>query len=385
MIDEFSSRFGRNPEHIFFCPGRVNLIGEHIDYNGGKVMPCAISLGTYLAISKNKDKRLRFHSLNFPEAVELHLQEGYSKTGKTWFNYPLGVINEVLEVGNMISGIDMLFNGNLPIGAGLSSSASIEVLTAFALNQLFGMKISNKDIALMGKKVENEFIGVNSGIMDQFAVVMGKKDTAILLDCDTLEYEYLPFETGEYILVIINSNKQRRLADSKYNDRFAECGKVLKALKKELNVTHLCDITLNTFEEHRHLIDDPVLDKRALHVISENFRVGEAKDALKANDLASFGKLMYASHQSLKDWYEVSGKELDTIVEFCKTYEDCIGARMTGAGFGGCAIALVRKNKFDDFSSKLASKYEEKIGYKPEVFASEIGDGVRELKTRPVT
>ena len=385
MINEFSSRFGRNPEHIFFCPGRVNLIGEHIDYNGGKVMPCAISLGTYLAISKNKDKRLRFHSLNFPETIELHLQESYSKTGKTWFNYPLGVINEVLEDGNMISGLDMLFNGNLPIGAGLSSSASIEVLTAFALNQLFGMKISNKDIALMGKKVENEFIGVNSGIMDQFAVVMGKKDKAILLDCDTLEYEYLPFETGEYILVIINSNKQRRLADSKYNDRFAECGKVLKALKKELNVTHLCDIALNTFEEHRHLIDDPVLDKRALHVISENFRVGEAKDALNANDLASFGKLMYASHQSLKDWYEVSGKELDTIVEFCKTYEDCIGARMTGAGFGGCAIALVRKNKFDDFSSKLASNYEEKIGYKPEVFASEIGDGVRELKTTPVT
>lgn len=384
MINEFSSRFGRNPEHIFFCPGRVNLIGEHIDYNGGKVMPCAISLGTYLAISKNKDKLLRFHSLNFPEAIELHLQESYSKTGKTWFNYPLGMINELLQEGNAVSGLDMLFNGNLPIGAGLSSSASIEVLTAFALNQMFGMKISSKDIALMGKKVENEFIGVNSGIMDQFAVVMGKKDNAILLDCDTLEYEYLPFETGEYILTIINSNKQRRLADSKYNERFAECGKVLKTLKKELNVTHLCDIDLNTFEEHRHLIDNPVLDKRALHVISESFRVGEAKDALKANDLASFGKLMYASHQSLKDWYEVSGKELDTIVEFCKTYEDCIGARMTGAGFGGCAIALVKKNKFDDFSSKLTSDYEEKIGYKPEVFASEIGDGVRELKTGPV-
>jgi galactokinase len=384
MINEFSSRFGRRPEHIFFCPGRVNLIGEHIDYNGGKVMPCAISLGTYLAISKNKDKLLRFHSLDFPETIELHLQESYSKTGKTWFNYPLGVINELLQEGNMISGLDMLFNGNLPIGAGLSSSASIEVLTAFALNQMFGMKISNKEIALMCKKVENEFIGVNSGIMDQFAVVMGKKDKAILLNCDTLEYEYLPFETGEYILVIINSNKQRRLADSKYNERFAECGKVLKALKKELNVTHLCDIDLNTFEEHRHLIDDPVLDKRALHVISENFRVGEAKDALKANDLASFGKLMYASHQSLKDWYEVSGKELDTIVEFCKTYEDCIGARMTGAGFGGCAIALVKKNKFDDFSSRLISYYEEKIGYKSEVFASEIGDGVKELKTGAV-
>jgi len=380
MINEFSARFGKSPEHIFFCPGRVNLIGEHIDYNGGKVMPCAISLGTYLAISKNKDKLLRFHSLNFPETIELHLQENYSKTGKTWFNYPLGMINELIEDGHIISGLDMLFHGNLPIGAGLSSSASIEVLTGFALNQLFGMKISNKDIALMGKKVENDFIGVNSGIMDQFAVVMGKKDKAILLDCDSLDYEYLPFETGEYILAIINSNKQRTLADSKYNERFAECGKALKALKKELNVTHLCDIDLNTFEEHRHLIDDPVLQKRALHVISENFRVGEARDALKANDLLIFGRLMYASHQSLKDWYEVSGKELDTIVEFCKTYDDCIGARMTGAGFGGCAIALVKKNKFDDFSSKLSSYYQQKIGYKPEVFASEIGDGVRQLK-----
>lgn len=380
MINEFSSRFGKNAEHIFFCPGRVNLIGEHIDYNGGKVMPCAISLGTCLAVSKNKDKRLRFHSLNFPETTELHLQESYSKTGKTWYNYPLGMINEILQEGNTISGLDMLFYGNLPIGAGLSSSASIEVLTGYALNQMFALKISNKDLALMGKKVENQFIGVNSGIMDQFAVVMGKKDKAILLDCDTLEYEYLPFETGEYILAIINSNKQRTLADSKYNERFAECGKVLKVLKKELDVIHLCDIDLNMFEEHRHLIDDPVLQKRALHVISENFRVGEARDALKANDLASFGKLMYASHQSLKDWYEVSGKELDTIVGFCKTYEDCIGARMTGAGFGGCAIALVKKDKFDDFSTKLVEYYKEKIGDKCDVFASDIGDGVKELK-----
>ena len=380
MIVEFSSRFGKEPEHIFFCPGRINLIGEHIDYNGGKVMPCAISLGTYLAIAKNKDRLLRFQSLDFSEKVELRLQESYSKTGKAWFNYPLGVINELVQEGNTISGIDMLFYGNLPIGAGLSSSASIEVVTCFAISQMFGLKISNKEIALLGKKVENEFIGVNSGIMDQFAVVMGKKNRAILLDCDTLDYEYLPFETGDYSLAIINSNKQRTLADSKYNERFAECGKALKALKKELNVTHLCDIDLKTFEDHRHLINDPVLDKRALHVISENFRVGEARSALKTNDLVSFGKEMYASHQSLKDWYEVSGKELDTIVEFCKTYDDCIGARMTGAGFGGCAIALVKKDKFEDFSTNLTEYYDRKIGYKCDVFASDIGDGVGELR-----
>lgn len=379
MIKEFSSQFGKTPDHIFFCPGRVNLIGEHIDYNGGKVMPCAISLGTWLIVSKNNNKLLRFSSLNFPEKADFHLQDSYTKTGKEWFNYPLGMINEIVENENDISGLDLLFYGNLPIGAGLSSSASIEMVTGFALNKLFHLNIPGKELALMGKKVENQFIGVNSGIMDQFAVVMGKKDKAILLNCDTLEFEYLPFETGEYILAIINSNKKRTLAESKYNERFEECGKALKALKKELKVDNLCDISLNEFEEHRHLIKDPVLDKRALHVISENFRVGEAREALKANDLISFGKEMYASHQSLKDWYEVSGKELDTIVEFCKTYDDCIGARMTGAGFGGCAIALVKKNKLEDFSSTLTKYYNEKIGYKCDVFASDIGDGVREL------
>ena len=379
MIKEFSSQFGKTPDHIFFCPGRVNLIGEHIDYNGGKVMPCAISLGTWLAAAKNNNKLLRFSSLNFPEKADFHLQDSYSKTGKEWFNYPLGVINEIVQTGEHISGMDMLFYGNLPIGAGLSSSASIEVVTGFTFGKLFHLNIQEKELALMGKKAENEFIGVNSGIMDQFAVVMGKKYKAILLDCDTLEYEYLPFETGDYILTIINSNKKRTLAESKYNERFAECGKALKALKKELHVQNLCDISISDFEEHRHLIKDAVLDKRALHVISENFRVGEARDALKAGDLASFGKEMYASHQSLKDWYEVSGKELDTIVDFCKTYDDCIGARMTGEGFGGCAIALVKKDKFDDFSDKLVEYFEAKIGYKCDVFASDIGDGVREL------
>jgi galactokinase len=215
--------------------------------------------------------------------------------------------------------------------------------------------------------------------MDQFAVANGKKNKAILLDCDTLEYEYLPLETGEYILAIINSNKQRTLADSKYNERFAECGAALKLLKKELEVTHLCDIDIETFTAHRHLIKDPVLEKRALHVISENERVKKAKLALTSGDLKKFGELMYASHESLKDLYEVSGKELDTIVEFSKTHKDCIGARMTGAGFGGCAIALVRKDSFEDFSSGLAKYYQEKTGKKCDVFASEIGEGVMEI------
>lgn len=382
LVKEFRNRFHKEAEHIFFCPGRVNLIGEHIDYNGGHVMPCAISLGTYLAITKNTDKRFRFQCLNFPEVVELHLQTSYSKTGKQWFNYPLGIINQFIQDGHSLSGLDMLFYGDLPIGAGLSSSASIEVLTAFALCELFQLKISKPDIALLSKKTENLFIGVNCGIMDQFAVAMGKKNKAILLNCDTLDYEYLPFETGDYALVIINSNKQRTLAGSKYNERFTECGAALKLLKQELDVQHLCDVDMNSFESHRHLINNPVLEKRALHVISENERVGEAMNALKAGELLSFGKLMFDSHQSLKELYEVSGKELDTIVDFCKTYDGCIGARMTGAGFGGCAIALVKKEKLDDFAAKLASYYKNKIGYEPKIFASGIDDGVRKVSGR---
>ena len=383
LIAGFEERFCKEPDHLFFSPGRVNLIGEHIDYNGGKVMPCAITLGTYLAVSKNTDKKFRFHCLNFPETAELHLQRSYSKSGKTWFNYPLGIINNFLMQGDSISGLDMLFYGNLPIGAGLSSSASIEVLTAFALSELFQLKTSPIDIAVLSKKVENEFIGVNCGIMDQFAVTFGQREKAILLNCDNLQYEILPFATGDYVLAIINTNKARTLADSKYNERFAECGAALKMLKKELAVNNLCEIDLETFQSAKHLIKDAVLQKRALHVISENSRVNEATAAITKNDLTKFGQLMYASHESLKDLYEVSGTELDSIVEFCKDYKYCIGARMTGAGFGGCAIALIRKDKVDEFIRQVTNYYTGKIGYSPSVFISNIGDGVKELPVQP--
>ena len=377
--EEFQQRFQKKPDYIFFSPGRVNLIGEHIDYNGGQVMPCAISLGTYLAISKNKDKVFRFQCLNFPETAELHLQNSYTKSGKEWFNYPLGILDQVLGLGHPVSGLDMLFDGNLPIGAGLSSSASIEVLTTYALDQLFQLGIPKVEIALLSKKVENEFIGVNCGIMDQFAVTFGENSKAILLNCDSLEYELLPFDTGNYSLVIINTNKTRSLADSKYNERFAQCGAALKALKKEIDAKNLCDIDIQTFQSYKYLINDPMLEKRALHVISENFRVNKAAKVLNENKLDEFGQLMYQSHQSLKELYEVSGIELDTIIEFCKDYKDCIGARMTGAGFGGCAIALVDKRKLEDFGKCLVEFYKRKIGYEPAVFASEIGNGVRQI------
>ena len=376
---EFQKRFQKQPGNVFFSPGRVNLIGEHIDYNGGKVMPCAISLGTYLAVSKNTDKVFRFQSLNFPEAAEIHLQDSYSKSGKEWFNYPLGIIDSIIREGYSVSGLDMLFYGDLPIAAGLSSSASVEVLTAYTLSRLFQLEISKKAIALLSKKVENEFIGMNCGIMDQFAVAFGEKNKAILLNCDTLDYELLPFNTDGFILAIINTNKSRKLTDSKYNERFAQCGAALKALKKEIAAGSLCEIGIQNFEAHRHLIQDPVLQKRALHAISENHRVNQAARVLKEGRLEEFGKLMYASHQSLKELYEVSGIELDTIVDFCQNYKDCIGARMTGAGFGGCAIALVKKGVINDFARELTAYYKNKIGYEPTVFTSEIGDGVREI------
>jgi galactokinase len=376
---EFQKRFQKKPDHIFFSPGRVNLIGEHIDYNGGKVMPCAISLGTCLAVSKNTDKVFRFQCLNFPESAELHLQNSYTKSGKEWFNYPLGILDQILSLSHSVSGLDMLFVGNLPIGAGLSSSASIEVLMAYAVDQMFQLNISKIEIALLSKKVENEFIGVNCGIMDQFAVTFGEENKAILLDCDSLDYELLPFDTGNYSLVIINTNKTRSLADSKYNERFAQCGAALKALKKEFDAKNLCDIDMQTFQTGKHLINDPVLERRALHVISENLRVKKATEVLKENKLEEFGQLMYQSHQSLKELYEVSGIELDTIVEFCKGYSNCLGARMTGAGFGGCAIALVDKQRMDDFAMRLVDFYKDKIGFVPTVFASEIGNGVRHI------
>jgi galactokinase len=376
---QFEKLYGSAAEKIFFCPGRVNLIGEHIDYNGGQVMPCAISMGTTLLISKNNDNVFRFHAADFPETADIPLQDSYTKTGPEWYNYPLGVIYEFLLKGVKLSGVNMLFSGNLPIGAGLSSSASIEVLTAFALNEIFNGGMDRTELALLGKRVENGFMGLNSGIMDQFAVAHGKKDHAVLLNTDSLEYEYLPFEIGDYILAVVNTNKPRKLVESKYNERFAECMTAKEKLQQKLPIQHLCDVSLEEFNTNRSLIGDPVIENRALHVITENERVKQAKVALLSGDIKTFGELMYASHDSLQHLYEVSGIELDTIVDFCKDYAACEGARMTGAGFGGCAIALVRKDSFDDFATKITDYYNERIGYKPGVFSSIIAEGVHQI------
>jgi galactokinase len=373
---EFKQIFNKPAEQAYFSPGRVNLIGEHIDYNGGLVMPCAITFGTYLLAAQNGEGVFRFRSINFKEEFNVSLQGDHKKQGENWFNYPLGVINHFLKDGHKLQGLDLLFYGDIPIGSGLSSSASIEVVTAYALNELFNTGYNKLDLVKIAKSAENNFIGVNCGIMDQFAVAFGEKNKALMLNCDTLDYEAVDSNLGNYVLAIVNTNKPRKLAESKYNERVQECHMALKALQQQLDINNLCDIDAVIFEEYRYLITDEVILKRARHVIEENDRVKLAAKALASNNLAEFGRLMYASHNSLRDLYEVSGEELDTVVDYSKTNPDVAGARMTGAGFGGCAIALVKGDAFENFSKEVTAYYTEKIGYAPSVYSSLIGNGV---------
>ncbi|MES2454516.1 MAG: galactokinase [Bacteroidota bacterium] len=375
LTKKFSERYGQEATATYFTPGRVNLIGEHIDYNGGLVMPCAVTLGTWLALAPNNEKVIRFQSLNFEEQAEIPLADSYVKTGSEWYNYPLGVFHEILKDHKIPTGLDLSFVGNIPIGSGLSSSASIEVVMAYALNDYFNLGYDRLQLVLMAKSVENNFIGLNSGIMDQFAVAFGESSKALVLNCDTLKYKAVDCNLGEYNLAIINTNKPRKLAESKYNERVQECQTALAELNQEIKLNNLCELNAEKFALHSHLITDETVLKRATHVVKENDRVNLAAKALNEGNLAEFGRLMYASHQSLKDLYEVSGIELDTVVEFCGDHQDVIGARMTGAGFGGCAIALLKKNTENDFTANLVDFYESRIGYKPSVYISEIGIG----------
>jgi galactokinase len=376
LQQEFLAHYGKEHQHTYFSPGRVNLIGEHIDYNGGLVMPCAVTMGTYLLLAPNNDGVFRFKSVNFKETAEIAVGSTNAKKEELWFNYPTGVIEHFNNDGKQLQGLDMLYYGNIPIASGLSSSASIEVVTAYALNDLFDGGYTKLELVKLAKWVENVFIGLQSGIMDQFSVAFGEKNKALMLNCDTLDYQAVDSNLGDYLLAIINTNKPRKLAESKYNERVQECNTALAALKTELDINYLCDINTETFNQHKHLITDKVVLDRATHVVEENDRVKLAAKALSNNDLAEFGRLMYASHHSLSTLYEVSGKELDTVVNFCKPNKDVIGARMTGAGFGGCAIALVKKDAFDKFSAEVTEYYTSEIGYAPSVYSSLIGDGV---------
>lgn len=386
LHSEFKKIFSKDAATTYFSPGRVNLIGEHIDYNGGLVMPCAITFGTYLLVSPNDDGVLRLRSLNFDEQLDIAVGDVYTKINERWYNFPMGIVEYFSKEGHQTTGLDMLYYGDIPISSGLSSSASIEVVTAFALNELLDSGYSKLDLVKLSKFVENNFIGVNCGIMDQFAVAFGEKNKALMLNCDTLEYQAVPSNLGEYVLAIINTNKPRKLAESKYNERVQECAAALLALQQELAITYLCDIDSATFKKYQNLITDHVVLKRATHVIEENDRVKLAAVALSNNDLEEFGRLMYRSHESLRDLYEVSGKELDAVVEYSKTDPNVAGARMTGAGFGGCAIALVKEKAFEAFSQKVIDYYKKEIGYAPAVYSSLIGNGVGELEVQhPVT
>jgi galactokinase len=381
LKNEFTRQYGINGDiAVYFGPGRVNLIGEHTDYNGGYVFPCALDFGTYLLARKSKDQVIRFTTTNFPTRAEVAFRNIHTKLGKAWINYPLGVINQFVEKGYKLIGMDLLFSGNVPNGAGLSSSASIEMVTAVTLNDIYHAGFTMTELALLSQRAENVFVGMNCGIMDQFASGMGKKDTAIFLKCDTLEYELVPIVLKEHDLVIVNTNKRRGLTDSKYNERRAECEKALEYLSKIKKIPNLSALTLEGFEAQQHLIPDSVVRKRARHVISENRRVLDAIPALKAGDLHHFGQLMNQSHDSLRDDYEVTGIELDTLVEEARLVPGVIGSRMTGAGFGGCTVSLIEKVHTLEFIENVGRQYEARTRLRPDFYIPKIGDGARRLE-----
>ena len=385
LLKEFKEKFGSEGDiRSYFAPGRVNLIGEHTDYNGGHVFPCALTIGTYAIVRKREDRNFRFYSTNFESlgVIEASLDNLKYDKALDWTNYPLGVVWAFIEKGYPVDyGFDMLLFGNIPNGSGLSSSASVEVVTGVALRDLFGYDdISMIDIALFGQYSENNFNGVNCGIMDQFAIAMGKKDQAIFLDTSDLSYTYAPIKLANEKIVIACSNKKRGLGDSKYNERRAECEEALSELQTKLDINALGELSEEEFEANKDLIKSEVRQRRAKHAVYENQRTLKAVDALKAGNLEEFGKLMNASHVSLRDDYEVTGIELDTLVENAWEQEGVIGSRMTGAGFGGCTVSIVKTDCVDKFIENVGKAYLEKIGYAADFYVVEIGDGGRVLE-----
>lgn len=379
VVKKFKEVFGEDGDiKTYFAPGRVNLIGEHTDYNGGHVFPCALTIGTYAAARKRSDGRLRFYSMNFENLgiLESSLTELKYEREANWTNYPKGVIWAFDKRGyNVDCGLDVVLYGNIPNGSGLSSSASVEVVTGVILKDMFGFDVNMVDIALIGQYSENNFNGVNCGIMDQFAIAMGKKDNAIFLDTGDLSYEYAPIKLDGARIVIACSNKKRGLGDSKYNERRTECETALAEIQKVKDIKSLGELTEEEFEEVKSAVKDLVRVKRAKHAVYENQRTIKAVEALKSDNIELFGKLMNASHVSLRDDYEVTGKELDTLVEAAWEIEGVIGSRMTGAGFGGCTVSIVKNESVDTFIEQVGNEYLEKIGYAADFYVVDIGDG----------
>ena len=379
ILAKFEEVFGSaEGAKAYFAPGRVNLIGEHTDYNGGHVFPCALTIGTYGVARKREDNKLRFYSMNFERlgVIESSLDDLKPYKEANWTNYPKGVMWALEKRGMKLPcGMDLLLNGNIPNGSGLSSSASLEVLTGYILRDFFGFDVTNQDLALIGQYSENNFNGVNCGIMDQFAIAMGKKNNAIFLDTADLSYEYAPIQLENAKIVIASSNKKRGLGDSKYNERRSECETALAELQKVVDIKSLGELSEEDFETHKDAIKSEVRQRRAKHAVYENQRTIKAVEALKNNDVALFGQLMNASHVSLRDDYEVTGKELDTLVEEAWKIDGCIGSRMTGAGFGGCTVSIVKDDAIDHFIDSVGKAYKEKIGYAADFYVVEIGDG----------
>ena len=384
LFDMFAELFGNTEgARFYFSPGRVNLIGEHTDYNGGHVFPCALTLGTYGAARKREDNKIHFYSMNLDSfgIVEASLDDLTNKKEYNWANYPLGVVWAFKEKGHTItSGFDMVIWGNIPNGSGLSSSASLEVLTGVILTDLFEIKdLSMTDLALIGQYSENNFNGCNCGIMDQFAVAMGKKDHAIFLDTSDLSYEYAPCVLDGAKIVITNSKVKHSLVDSAYNDRRNECAAALKALQSELDIQALGDLTPEEFEAHKSLIKDEIQLQRAKHAVYENQRTIDAVTALKAGDIERFGKLMNQSHISLRDDYDVSCEEIDILVDLAWKIPGVLGSRITGGGFGGCTVSIVKDESVDTFIETIGKTYLEKVGHEAEFYTVDIGDGASRL------
>lgn len=384
LFDMFAELFGNSERaRFYFSPGRVNLIGEHTDYNGGHVFPCALTLGTYGAARKREDNKIHFYSMNLNSfgVVEASLDDLTNKKEYNWANYPLGVVWAFKEKGHTItSGFDMVIWGNIPNGSGLSSSASLEVLTGVILTDLFEIKdLSMTDLALIGQYSENNFNGCNCGIMDQFAVAMGKKDHAIFLDTSDLSYEYAPCILDGAKIVITNSKVKHSLVDSAYNDRRNECAAALKALQSELDIQALGDLTPEEFEAHKSLIKDEIQLQRAKHAVYENQRTIDAVTALKAGDIERFGKLMNQSHISLRDDYDVSCEEIDILVDLAWKIPGVLGSRITGGGFGGCTVSIVKDESVDTFIETIGKTYLEKVGHEAEFYTVDIGDGASRL------
>lgn len=383
VLAKFAEVFGDSEgARVYFAPGRVNMIGEHTDYNGGHVFPCALTIGTYGVARKRKDQKLRFYSMNFDfmGIIESSLNDLKPYKEANWTNYPKGVMWAFGQRGmEMPCGMDLLLNGNIPNGSGLSSSASVEVLTGYILRDLFGFEVSNQDLALIGQFSENQFNGVNCGIMDQFAIAMGKEGHAIFLDTADLSFTYAPIKLRNAKIVIASSNKKRGLGDSKYNERRSECETALAELQAVVDIQALGELSEEAFEQYKSAIQSDIRIKRAKHAVYENQRTIHAVEALQNNDVKLFGQLMNASHVSLRDDYEVTGIELDTLVEEAWKVEGVIGSRMTGAGFGGCTVSIVENDAIEAFIDRVGKAYEAKIGYAADFYVVEIGDGPRLL------